>query len=219
LWESTGGSATGSVTTTGSITSNSLSAFGSLSIGSTTFVVPLNFLSITAQRKIDYTLVEWKTANEANVKHHEIQRSRANNIFTTIATEAARNTMDNHTYNYKDFDKLEGTVYYRIKSVDFDGKTKYSKVVSVHYTDMAETISVRNNPVTTTVYLSLNSVKNKVFNYQLIAANGNVVQKGNVQHGGTGTMSILLRSSVVSGSYILVLNEGVNISTHKIIVQ
>jgi hypothetical protein len=220
LWESTGGSATGSVTTTGSITSNSLSAFGSLSIGSITFTVPLNFLSIIAQRKTDYTLVEWKTANEANVKHHEIQRSKGNNIFTTIAIQPARNIIDKQTYNHNDFDKLEGTIYYRIKSVDFDGKTKYSKVVSVNYAGISETISVRNNPVAAaTIYLSLSSVKNKPYNYQLIAANGNIVQQGNLQYGGTGSMSISLQSSVISGSYILVLNDGVKISTHKIIVQ
>jgi hypothetical protein len=220
LWESTGGSATGSVTTTGSITSNSLSAFGSLSIGSITFTVPLNFLSIIAQRKTDYTLVEWKTANEANVKHHEIQRSKGNNIFTTIATQPARNIIDKQTYSHNDFDKLEGTIYYRIKSVDFDGKTKYSTVVSVHYNGIAETISIRNNPVAGTIYLSLSSVKNKPYNYQLIAANGNIVQQGNLQYGGTGSMSISLQPSVVSGSsYILILNDGVKISTHKIIVR
>jgi hypothetical protein len=219
LWESAGGSATGSVTTSGSITSNSLSAFGSLSIGSITFTVPLNFLSITAQRKTDYTLVEWKTANESNVKHHEIQRSRGNNIFTTIATTPARNFIDKQTYTYNDFDKLEGTVYYRIKSVDFDGKTKYSKVVSVYYNGIAETISMRNNPVSATIYLSLSSVKSKAYTYQLIAANGNIVQQGNLQYGGTGSLSIALRPSAVSGSYILVLNDGANISTHKIIIH
>jgi hypothetical protein len=219
LWESTGGSATGSVTTTGSITSNSLSVFGSLSIGSTTFTVPLNFLSITAQRKTDYTLIDWETANEVNVKQQEVQRSRNSNMFITIATEPARNTIYKQTYSYKDFDRLEGTIYYRIKSVDFDGKTRYSKVVSVNYAGMAETISVRNNPATGIVYLTLISVKSKAYNYQLIAASGNIVQQGNLQYGGTGSMSIPLRSSVVRGSYILLLNDGVNISTHKIIVQ
>jgi hypothetical protein len=190
-----------------------------VSIGSESFLVPLNFLNVSAQRKTNYTVVEWETANEVNVKHHEIQRSLTNNNFTTVAVQAARNTVNKQTYSYNDFDKLEGTVFYRIKSVDFDGKTKYSKVVAVHYEGATETISVRNNPVTTTVYLSLSSVKSKAYSYQLIAANGNIVQQGNLQYGGNGSLAITLRSSAVSGSYILILNDGVNISTHKIIVH
>ena len=89
----------------------------------------------------------------------------------------------------------------------------------MYYNGIAETISVRNNPVSATIYLSLSSVKIKAYTYQLIAANGNIVQQGNLQYSGTGSLSIALRPSAVSGSYILVLNDGANISTHKIIIH
>jgi hypothetical protein len=219
LWESTGGTASGSTAATGSITSTALTLFGSVSIGSESFLVPLNFLNVSAQRKTNYTVVEWETANEVNVKHHEVQRSLTNNNFTTVAVQAARNTVNKQTYSYNDFDKLEGIVFYRIKSVDFDGKTKYSKVVAVHYDATTETIMVRNNPASESINLSLSGTKNIVYRYQLISSNGGMTQEGILEYGGTGTMSISLRSTIANGHYILILNSGRDISAHKIIVQ
>jgi hypothetical protein len=219
LWESTGGTASGSTATTGSITSTALTLFGSVSIGSESFLVPLNFLNVSAQHKTGYTVVEWETANEVNVKHHEVQRSLTNNNFITVAVQSARNTVHKQTYSYNDFDKLEGTVFYRIKSVDFDGKTKYSKIVSVHHDATTETIMVRNNPASESINLSLSSTKNTVYRYQLISSNGSIAQEGILQYGGTGTMSISLRSTIANGHYILLLNNGSHISPHKVIVQ
>lgn len=219
LWESTGGTASGSTATTGSITSTALTVFGSVSIGSESFLVPLNFLNVSAQHKTNYTVVEWETANEVNVKHHEVERSLSNNNFTTIAVQPARNTVNKQTYSYNDFDKPEGTVYYRIKSVDFDGKTKYSKVVSVHFNATTETIMIRNNPASESINLILSSTKNTSYRYQLISSNGIIAQEGILQYGGAGTMSIPLRSAIVNGQYILLLNNGSHVSAHKVIVQ
>jgi hypothetical protein len=218
-WTNTGGTATGLTATTGNITSSVLSIFGSLSIGSVSTIVPLRFLSITAEKKPAYTIVAWKTTNEVNVKYHEVQRSNSINGFTTIGTVPARNRFDNETYDYYDKDCLAGINYYRIKSIDIDGKIKYSKIVSVSYGESNDVISIKNNPVKTTINLSLSSNKNASFRYQIISSNGSIVQGGVLHYGGTGSLSIPFHGYMATGSYILIMDDGKIIFSKKIIVE
>jgi hypothetical protein len=217
-WTNTGGTAAGLTATTGNITSSALSIFGSLSIGSISTIVPLQFLSITAEKKSAYSIVEWKTTNEVNIKQQEVQRSNGIAGFITIGTVPARNKMENETYDYYDKDYLAGTIYYRIKSVDVDGKIKYSKIVSVSYGEPNDIISIKNNPVKRTINLSLSSTKNASFRYQIISGNGSTVQEGILQYGGTGSLSIPLHGYMATGSYILIMNDGKIIFSKKIIV-
>jgi hypothetical protein len=217
-WINTGGSATGMSSTTGSITSTPLTVLGSLSIGSVSFIVPLQFLSITAEKKTTHTMVEWKTTNEVNVKQHEVQRSQNANAFTTIGKLPAHNTGNDDIYFYPDTDNLEGTVYYRIKSVDIDGKYKYSKVVSVSYASN-NIISLKNNPVQRSINLLVSSTKPGSFNYQLISTSGSLVQQGTAYYGGTGSLSIMLEKGLSTGGYILVMNDGKKLFTQKIIIE
>jgi hypothetical protein len=214
-WTNTAGTATGLTATTGNITSSVLSTFGSLSIGSISTIVPLQFLSITAEKKSAYTIVEWKTTNEVNVKQHEVQRSNSVNGFTTIGTVSALNRMDNETYHYYDKDYMAGVIYYRIKSVDIDGKIKYSKIVSVSNGEPNDIISIKNNPVKATINLSLSSNKNASFRYQIISSNGSTVQDGILQYGGTGSLAIPLHAYMPTGSYILIMNDGKIIFSKK----
>ena len=217
-WINTGGSATGMSSTTGSVTSIPLTVLGSLSIGSVSFIVPLQFLSITAEKKTTHTLVEWKTTNEVNVKQHEIQRSQTNNGFITIGKLPAHNTGNDDVYFYPDTDNLEGTIYYRIKSVDIDGKYKYSKVVSVSHTSN-DIISLKNNPVQKSINLVLSSTKPGAFSYQLISTSGSLVQQGFANYGGAGSLSIMLEKGISTGGYILILNDRKKSFTQKIIIE
>lgn len=217
-WINTGGSATGMSTTTESVTSTPLNVLGSLSIGSVTMIVPLRFLSITAEKKPTHTLVEWRTTNEMNVNYHEVQRSYTGNNFIGIGKVAAHNSMSDDRYTYADTDNLNGTAYYRIKSIDFDGKYKYSKVVSVSNASN-EIISLKNNPVTGSINLLLSSKKNHSFTYQIMSVSGSLVQQGSVAYSGSGNLSIIVDKNITTGSYILIMNDGKKLFTQKIIID
>ena len=92
LWRSEGGTASGNVATTGTITSNAVSTFSPFTFGFETIPLPLNFISFTAERKTNYTLLKWTTANEQNVDHFAIERSNDGVRFYDIGRIAARNS-------------------------------------------------------------------------------------------------------------------------------
>lgn len=213
-WMSTGGTATGNVTTTGSITSTSLSSFGAMAISSTMQILPLSFLSIKATRLHEYTTIEWKTVNEENVAWHEIQKSLYANNFNTIGKLPAINLMK-QTYQFNDSAYLNGTAYYRIKSIDLDGKTKYSTIVHVADKSTDDLILLRN-PVTNMIQVS-GGKNNVTYQYTLFSNDGKTVQKGVLS--GESMLTILLNKNIFPGTYILTVNSTMQHLTKKIMVQ
>lgn len=70
----------------------------------------------------------WKTANEQNVSHFEIERSIDGIRFITIGTKSANNQIQNTYTSIDDIAALQNNkkIYYRIKEVDIDGRGKQS---------------------------------------------------------------------------------------------
>ena len=88
-------------------------------------------------------LVKWQTTNEINVSHFNIQRSTNGKDFTAIAKVLAKNKSENE-YGFIDpIGNLElgiRNLYYRIESVDKDGKSSYSVVRNL-------VLGIRNNEI------------------------------------------------------------------------
>lgn len=217
-WTSAGGVASGTIATSGVITSNPLSTFGAMSIGSTSYVLPLRFLSISAGRTNNYTAVQWKTANEQKVHVHEVQRSLSNFEFATIGQVPARNKQDEQVYQFNDKDNVSGVVYYRIKSVDVDGKVSFSRVVSLKGQSEVG-VKLVHNPVKNSILFLLSNIQHSNYSYSLLSTEGKIVMKGVMNYTGGGYMSLSLLPFVKPGVYMLTM-QGVNqVYTFKIIVQ
>ncbi len=74
-------------------------------------------------------VLNWSTASELNNEYFEIEKSTNGRDFTSLGTVKGSGTVSDYR-QYKFVDKLPGTEnYYRIKQVDFDGKTDYSKMI------------------------------------------------------------------------------------------
>ena len=71
----------------------------------------------------------WATASETNNKGFDIERSRDGATFQSIGTVKAIGKAGN--YNFTDAEPVNGTNYYRLRQIDFDGTATFSKVVSV----------------------------------------------------------------------------------------
>jgi len=74
-------------------------------------------------------VLNWSTATELNNEYFEIEKSSNGRDFTTLGTVKGSGTTNEYR-QYKFVDNLPGTEnYYRIKQIDFDGKSDYSKVI------------------------------------------------------------------------------------------
>jgi hypothetical protein len=203
LWINEGGTASGNVTTAGSITSNAVSAFGNFAIGSIGYVLPMHFISVAAQRKTGTTLVRWKTAQEVHVDRYEVERLTASGNFSKIGQVKSLNNQDETEYEYIDGMPLVGTAMYRIRAVDHDGQQIYSRVVSVSENNNAASFLVLNNPAHEAIYLSCSVSYKGMYQYELFNTGGQLIQSGTLNMNGVDIVTIPLAMKTVPGIYLL----------------
>lgn len=107
-----------------------------------TTVLPVSLVSFNAKLKNQATALTWATATEINTTHFEVERSTNNRSWETIGTvKAAGKAAD---YNFTDYATASGINFYRLKMVDNDSKTTYSRIISVE--NALNTLTVYPNP-------------------------------------------------------------------------
>ncbi|OQP61868.1 hypothetical protein A3860_30855 [Niastella vici] len=207
-WINENGTASGTVTTTGSITSGAVSSFGYFAIGSVAYILPIHFISVGAQRKTGTTVVRWKTARETDVDHYEVERLNTSGSFSEIGRVKSHNNIDETDYEYVDGLPLIGTAMYRIRSVDKDGQYIYSRIVSVSENSNVATFMVLNNPAHEAIYLSASAAYKGQYQYELYSTSGQLVQSGPLTINGLDIVTIPLMMKTMTGIYMLnVRNE------------
>jgi hypothetical protein len=99
-----------------------------LDFGFLTDVLPLNLLNFNGSRTNQGVELTWKTANEVDFSHFDVERSTDGLEFTKIKTVKATNA---GTYRLTDSKPLVGNNLYRLKMVNTNGTFTTSKVVTL----------------------------------------------------------------------------------------
>lgn len=133
---------------------NSMQNFGefALAADSTQNPLPVTLTSFTAAADKAGALVQWNTSSEVNNSGFDLERSVDGRSFEKVTFVKGNGTSAlAHKYAYNDENAFTNTtsniLYYRLKQIDFDGRTTYSKVVRVaSYMQQAGAVSVYPNP-------------------------------------------------------------------------
>jgi hypothetical protein len=96
--------------------------------------LPVQYLNFSVSKQGDDARLLWTTAMEENNKGFEIQRSTDASSWTEIAFVAgAGNSQTSKDYQWLDKNLKAGNYYYRLRQVDYDGKSHFSKIVQVRF--------------------------------------------------------------------------------------
>lgn len=113
------------------------------SIKSTVVPVELSSFNVSADKN-NVNLV-WRTATELNNKGFEIERKSAGGEFGKIAfVNGNGTTTETNSYTYTDKDVPNGKYSYRLKQIDFDGESSFSKAIEVKI-DLAKKFILEQN--------------------------------------------------------------------------
>jgi hypothetical protein len=142
------------------------------------YPLSIGLLSFEAELKgNNNALVSWKISESSEAQAFEVERSEDGANFTKIADVAA--VVEQLNYNITDRELAAGRHYYRLKSIDRNGKSAYSKVAVVVAKGLGvEVISLSPNPVTGTGVVTLSSDEQAEAEIRIVDAVGRVLYTG-----------------------------------------
>ncbi|WKN46314.1 T9SS type A sorting domain-containing protein [Tunicatimonas pelagia] len=109
--------------------------------------LPVELLFFKGKPQGNSVLLEWSTATETNNDRFEIEHSTDGVIFSRVGIVAGQGTtVAQQQYEFVHTHPAQGINYYRLKQVDFDGASSYSKVISVSWEMSQVGVQVYPNP-------------------------------------------------------------------------
>ncbi|MFC0771461.1 T9SS type A sorting domain-containing protein [Terrimonas alba] len=112
-------------------------------------ILPVKMVSFSAVPEQQKVKLQWQTATEINNDFFTVERSAGNNEWTAIKTvKGAGNSAEEKNYEVYDNAPVTGTLHYRIKQTDHDGKTSYSETRTVKYVSASNSVSLYPVPNT-----------------------------------------------------------------------
>jgi Secretion system C-terminal sorting domain len=210
--ESTSGIADGGHQNTKSVGEDGfLAKFRSIAIG-----LPVQLTRFEGQCIGTGVELLWQTATEINNKKFVVERSENQQLWSVAGEVAgAGNSTQPRQYQFRDEKAGVGPLrFYRLKQVDFDGKTTLSPVVKIQCnTSIVNALRVYPNPTN----------QGKVFvkgwteagRYFLVNAMGQAVKNGQLQ----GDLPAIELSGLAPGIYFLNIEGKIRNHKEKIIIR
>ncbi len=184
---------------------------------------PVYFSNINAYQQNNNIAIEWEVEKEITVKQYELEKSANGQQFTKAVTiMAALNNSGNASYKWLDETPVIGNNFYRISSVDGEGKLQYSSIMKVFAAKGNAEIKIYPNPVVNGV-INLQILNQPKGNYVMRMINnlGQVIQAEQIQHHeGNSKESIQLNKHIGKGTYQLqIITPDNRMLTTKVFLQ
>ncbi len=184
--------------------------------GATQFIgqsLPVDIYGFSVQiENKNEAIIRWSVGTELNVAYYQIEKSIDAINFTTVSN---LNATGKTFYQTSDKNLAAGKFFYRIKTVDIDGKFKYSSIVSININNGGGALIIHNNPTKDILTLQSNDAL-AARNVELVNMNGQVVLKSLMAQG--VTMQSFNIQTLYAGTYIVRVSNGNTIQTAKVII-
>ena len=182
--------------------------------------LPLTLISFDAQPHDGYTQLNWRSSDEINVSHFEIQRSDDGNTFYSIGNISASNNGQVNAYSFRDYKNITGTAWYRLLIIDNDGRKEMSRIVKISTVVTNEIITVSPNPFINKIDVQITGNTQNKTEIVLTDAAGRILRKMKENLFQSGVMTINHLDGLTPGLYIvMVYREGRIVQQVKVIKQ
>ena len=180
-----------------------------------TGALPLQLLSFIGQKNNSKVDLNWKTNNETNTSHFDVERSSNGIAFDKIGTVNAFNSSGNHDYLFIDVSPGSGLNFYRLKQVDIDNKSVYSAVLKILFTNSEDDVTIFPNPVNDILNISFAKQQTRVF--ISLFDNKGLLIKSQIINASTNIQ--LSTVGLAAGNYWLRISDGSSVKTKSFIVE
>jgi hypothetical protein len=175
--------------------------------------LPVELVSFTAKVRSNTVVLNWVTASEKNNRGFEVQRSATGKEadFVTVLNKEGQGSSTTQTkYEVVDTRPIVGLSYYRLKQIDFDGKTTTTKAIAVRST-LGE-VSLFPNPTQGDVTIQVPQGTAENLPVRITDLSGRQVKAGVL-----GADGKLNTADLKTGTYIVIIGEGTQAVTRKMV--
>lgn len=201
--------------------SDSFATFTQFAVSKINGLLPVTKIDLQLSKQNNDVNVIWKTVGEKNTKSFVVEKSANGVDFTTINTIAATgNSIIENIYSIVDRNVNTEVVYYRIKMIDINGNSNYSKVATIKMNGK-NSFEVLINPVMNKeLKVQLNNLPKGSYAIEILNSLGQKLQQTQLTlNSNTVSQTVHLNSEIISGLYFIRL-IGMNINqTNTVIVR
>lgn len=200
---------------------NGISSFGRFTLSAAGNVLPARFILFNVKCEGNKTLITWKTTQEQNSRHFDIERSIDGSRWIVIGNlPAAGNSNIESSYFFTDHNSLQNS-FYRIAKYDLDGNVRYSIVLRSSCAATDEVFSLWPNPVRDRAFINIVAGNESQAMIKVFDSKGALVkmQRANVLPG-SNQLSIEM-ASFANGIYSVSAdwNNGQSRKTARVVKQ
>lgn len=189
---------------------SSFSDFTGLSLSA---LLPVKLIDFNATLLDKSTILEWKTAEEINSSHYDVEYSTDGQYFNTLSSINSQNSLIGSTYLYKHLNPTTGKNFYRLKMVDIDGKFDYSPVIMLKYAGVQKQFNAYPNPAVNDITIPF-EIAGKNASIRIVDMQGRLVRIIPVPAG--ATLQQIRLSGLSRGMYNIIYENGPERTMHRI---
>ncbi|MBL4625938.1 MAG: hypothetical protein JKY42_12480 [Flavobacteriales bacterium] len=184
-------------------------------------VLPIELLSFKTKCDGNEISIDWKTLVETNVSHFLVEKSNDGVLFFRIAdVEAEGSSNVLQSYSFIDEERNNQLTYYRVKSIDFDGKYQVTNIVKQQpCSDQEVSISIYES-FDNTIKLDIGIESNDEFRLLMVDALGKtILSTSGIAPMGSSTHSFY-HGSLATGTYFVTyVGASGEVYTAKLYIQ
>lgn len=190
-------------------------SFSTFYIGSkAAFVLPLRLISFDAKLQDKKVFTSWRSENEINIASFRVEKSRDARKFIEAGSVLPHNVSGTFNYTFFDDFPYSGDSYYRLRTIDEDGKYYVSNVKKISNNSRSP-LTVVPNPAKQFITVT-HPYADKSASFKILNINGSILLQKNASPG--SQTSVIDVSKLAAGDYTLVFENENKISSEKIIV-
>ncbi len=184
-----------------------------------TLLLPVKMISFSAQSKNQSVAINWSATNENDLKYYVVQKSSNGSKWNDIRTVMPGATATNN-YFVTDAEENAGVVYYRIKQIDRNAHTIYSKMLTVRAGNISNGSITNNTVVKDAINLQITATDNDSYQVAVYTVNGGKIKQQQLAvSAGFSNALVDMPAMAANGLYVLTVtnNRGQIIHHSKLI--
>lgn len=178
-------------------------------------LLPVTFVSFAAKKASSKILLTWVTDHEVNNNHFVVERSIDGSTWKAAGIVMASMNSGLNKYEFRDDMQKGSVINYRIRQVDIDGSSMFSKIQSIRATESASSAQIfasAKNTITVQFVAPLKSIAQ----IRVFAANGQVLKQ---VAAAALTSKLNIPVSNGAGAYVVqLMNENGAVESKQIIL-